>query len=131
MTIKSGKHLSDRLLMSSKNMNKTRFSIGSVVEVKAIVEGVTFEDKRRIERTELNEPIYGKITGIKRIYRGVVERDYEYDNYFISEGFVYAWAFRQGMMNKELFALDEDIEPASYKQFSKSKFPLFYCEQLV
>ncbi len=111
-------------------MNFKRFMIGDEVSVVAHYVGEvayayddTKLDRRVHSRKEFKEPIIGKVTGIKRKQSGKIIHGVHGEGYLKVDETKFYWAVRFGMMNKEVFVTDEDIEmvyPAVYTNHQKA-----------
>jgi len=55
--------------------------------------------------------VIGKIVGIKRLFVGEINRSEWGKNQLKVKDIVIAWKIKQGMMNKPVYILNEDIEP--------------------
>lgn len=119
-------------------MKKTRFEIGEYVLAKHTI-SFGYENNKRIIIKSTNE-IKGVITGathrmmgnIKGSSKSIRYDAYDYEPPYLSvTESVFVWKIRQGYMNKEFEALDEDVislDPSTkcFCQNGKHKIPLKY-----
>lgn len=119
-------------------INKTRFKIGDVVNIKASTYAA-YKDgsqERKLYTDVFKESKTGQIIGIKKIQLGNYEPSSgyqgdpeDYEPAFLSvTGTVFLWKVTLGMMNKPFFTKDEDVE-FMYSLPSSFELPLFYQEQ--
>jgi len=84
-----------------------KYMIGDYVEVKATVIPKYIKHGIRIlARTEKLQR--GKITGIKKMFTGKVNYDFE-DRCFEQNECIAVWEIRAGLLNKPIYALDKDV----------------------
>ena len=108
-------------------MDYKRFPIGRYVQASHTITMGYDEGSRVVVRKE--DSVNGQVVGLKRFFTGHVEKTSEgYDHmgsYYCSEGYVanaksvVVWAIRQGMLNRPVYALDEDVDDN-----------IFWCSEL-
>lgn len=109
------------------------FKIGDWVIVKAgAVSVLNYENEndriisiRKVERVEYKKPLLGKITGATWKSEGEIKSGYDYEPaYLIVDKKVFVWTYRIGLLNKERYALEKDIELV---EDHPEKLPRLYC----
>lgn len=127
-------------------MNKKRFKIGDWVHVKATMttdyDNRDFDDEsKKIKKVVVKKPanIIGQIVGLKRFHIGEYTpqgHHQSYDGewepvqaYITVEEVITVWEIKQGMLNKAVYALDEDVDSGALK--AKMRLPLFYSRQPI
>jgi hypothetical protein len=107
-------------------MNIKRFMIGDEVKVIAhhvskVGRGGTRANQRVHTRQEFKEFVVGKVIGIKKLQIGkIISGGYEEQGYFKVSETKLCWVVRFGMLNKEVYVIDGDIElirPAVYVSY--------------
>jgi hypothetical protein len=95
-------------------MNKKRFKIGDWVHISKIATRTqrTIENVRRSVLITTAQPtvVSGQIIGIKQFTTGKIAHGGEFERNYLYETTTHVvWAVSHGMMNKPIFAFDEDV----------------------
>ena len=127
-------------------MKQYKYNIGDLVRVIGESEvGYDEADNRDIYTIKFNEPIIGKICGMKRKFLGKYNPQtpsykYAYDidvteqAFLDVKGSVLLYEVKQGMLNKPILVLEEDIERLSSAELIlkfRYQFPLIYSHKVV
>ena len=126
-------------------MSRYKYNIGDLVRVtKKSYMGYDKDGNRRVYTFgELKEPLIGKICGMKRKFLGKYKRQDEVSYYgeYIHEsaylevkGSVLFYEVKQGMLNKPILVLEENIERLLSAELIlkfRYQFPLIYSRKVV
>jgi len=115
------------------DLDTNEYKIGDEVKVSAKISILKSQNKRILNRTELKEPLFGQIVGIKKLQEGKIHMSWGYsaDNY--EPGYLFDiktkffWKVRLGLLNKSIYVKPEDLE----KTDEEIKIPVLYTKQPV